>query len=84
VVAVGAGQSPTAVAAALAAAVNANATLQSQRIFAIGSGPFFVATGLIQNFSYAPEIPLASPLALGVLALFLVVGARLYLRSVTR
>lgn len=84
VVAVGAGQSPTAVAAALAAAVNANATLQSQRVFAIGSGPSFVTTGVIQNFSYAPEIPLASPLALATLALFLLMGARLYLRSVTR
>jgi hypothetical protein len=81
VVAVSSGQSPTSVASALAAAVNANATLQSQRIFAIGSGPFFIATGLIQNYSYVDEIPLASPLAFAALALFLLMGARLYLRS---
>jgi hypothetical protein len=78
------GQSPAAVAAALAAAVNANPTLQGLRVFAIGSGPFFVATAPIQDFSYVDEIPLASPWALAALALMLVMGARLYLRSVAR
>ena len=78
------GQSPTAVAAALAAAVNANPTLQTLRVFAIESGPFFVSTAPIQDFSYIDEIPLASPWAIAVLVLFLLMGARLYLRSVAR
>jgi hypothetical protein len=77
------GQSAASVASALAAAINASPALMAQRVFALASGNHLVTTGVLQQSSFAPAIPLASPLALGVLALLLLLGARLYRNAFT-
>lgn len=67
-------QTPAQVADALAAAVNANPSLQSARVFGLGSGNFFVTTGSLEGWSFVPNLPVGSG-GLLLLAL-LVVGSR--------
>jgi hypothetical protein len=75
------GQSGPSAAAALAAAVNANPTLQGLRIFALATGPHFVTTGTISAATFPPQVPLAPAWLLGLGALALAGVARRRLRT---
>ncbi len=72
------GQSADEVADALAAAINADPTLQAMRIFAIGTGGFLVTTGMLDDLVLTPTpgVPSGSLLTLALLCL-LVAGAAL-------
>ena len=69
-----AGQSPEAVATALAAAINAAATLQAQRIFALASGAAVVVTGTIDSTTIGFPVPSLRPTAVTI-ATALLLGA---------
>lgn len=56
-IAVTANQTPAQVADALAAAVNADPSLQSARVFGLGSGNFFVTTGTLEGWSLVASVP---------------------------
>jgi len=81
-VGVSAGQSASDVATALAAAVNADPSLQALRIFGLGEGPVFVATKGLEAASITPMVlPTAGPVAWVALAILLYVIAFIQLRG---
>jgi len=67
-----AGQSDADLAAALAAAVNADPTLAAARIFGLASAATFVTTGVIESSDFTTPVPLLSLPGLSALAALLV------------
>jgi len=62
------GETPAGLALTLAAAVNADPTLQGLRIFGLASGDFLVTTGTLQGLQFIPSVPVAPAWALWLLA----------------
>ncbi|MEM7413430.1 MAG: hypothetical protein AAF430_24575 [Myxococcota bacterium] len=81
IVATTAGQTAASLASALAAAINADATLQSQRIFALASGDTVVTTGTIDEVVLGFPVPGLTPFALALTALLLAAAAWSALRE---